>query len=119
MSIRLTGTTMTSDKTAHNAILNPGGQPAGAGPWVPPEPEAWRVSWLPGRDLTTHQATTALVLAELVMAGIHNRWPRIESMANELGLDGADAVAKISYYGGALAMHEQPRPGAGNSESTL
>ena len=110
MSIRLTGTKMTSDKTAHNAILDPGGQPAGAGPWVPPEPEAWRVSWLPGRDLTRDQAATAMLLAEQVTADIHTRWPRIESMANELRLGGAEAVGKICYYAGATVLPGQPRP---------
>jgi hypothetical protein len=56
-----------------------------------------------GPGVTRSQATTAMVLAETVAARIGDhtdkRWPHIEAWANELGLSGAAAVGKISYYG--------------------
>ena len=39
MTLTITGTTMTSDQTAHTARLAPGGQ------------HLWEVSWLPGQAL--------------------------------------------------------------------
>jgi len=88
VNIRITDEAMTSDTTPHSARL------AGDG---------WAVTWLPGRVLTHNQAITAMVLAETVAGGIGDhtdkRWLFIESWADELGMTGADAVSKISYYG--------------------
>lgn len=61
----------------------------------------WRVSWFPERPLGRNEATTAMVLAEVVSAigerhQEHPRWPFIESWAAELGLSGPRAVARIS-----------------------
>ena len=87
MNIKITDQAMTSDTTPHST------HPAGNG---------WAVTWLPGRVLTRNQAITAMVLAETVADGVDHtdkRWLFIEGWANELGMTGADAVDKISYYG--------------------
>jgi hypothetical protein len=87
VNIRITDEAMTSDTTPHST------RPAGNG---------WAVTWLPGRVLTRNQATTAMVLAETVAGDVGDhtdkRWLFIESWANELGITGADAVAKISSH---------------------
>lgn len=81
---------MTSDQTPHRARLvgnarRPGG------------PERWRVSWLPEVLLTRSQATTAILLAELAIAGpLADRW------AAELGVTGAAAVVLINQPPHAL-----------------
>ena len=89
MSIKITDEAMTSGTTPHSARA---------------EEEGWSVTWLPGRVLTRNQATTAMVLAETVAGGINDhtdkRWLFIEGWADELGITGADAVAKINQYGG-------------------
>lgn len=61
------------------------------------------MTWLPSRALTRNQAITAMVLAETAAGGIGDHSDKrrlfIESWANELGMTGADAVGKISFYG--------------------
>jgi hypothetical protein len=51
-----------------------------------------------------------MLLAETVAVGIADhtdkRWLFIESWANELGMTGAAAVGKISYYGVDLPADE-------------
>ncbi len=49
--ITITDTSMTSPATPHTAMATGRG---------------WEVSWLPGRMLTRDQATTAMVIANLV-----------------------------------------------------
>ncbi len=89
MNIRITDEAMTSDTTPHRARTDGDG---------------WAVTWLPGRVLTRNQATTAMVLAETVAGGIGDhtgkRWLFIEGWADELGITGADAVAKINQHRG-------------------
>ena len=89
MNIRITDEAMTSDTTPHRARTDGDG---------------WAVTWLPGQVLTRNQATTAMVLAETVAGGIGDhtdkRWLFIERWADELGITGADAVAKINQYRG-------------------
>jgi hypothetical protein len=88
VNIKITDKAMTSDTTLHST------RQAGNG---------WAVTWLPRRVLTRNQAITAMVPAETVAGGVGDhtdkRWPFIEGWANELGMTGADAVGKISYYG--------------------
>jgi hypothetical protein len=95
MSIKISDQQMASGQTPHSAGMTADG---------------WTVTWLPGRTLTRNQATTAMVLAERVSHGArdqhHKDWPFIEGWAEELGLSGADAVIKISYYGGGLLAGE-------------
>src|SRR5258708_40179677 len=94
MSIRITDESMTSNRTRHTAEL-----------WPTPEsgesPTMWPVSWLPERPLGRNEATTAMVLADvLAVAGeMHCEnplWPRVDSWAAELGLSGPDAVVRVS-----------------------
>ncbi len=93
MSIRITDTSMTSDRTKHIAGL-----------WPMPEagesPTTWRVSWLPERPLGRNEATTAMVLADVVAGNDLPEpsplWPRINSWAAELGLSGAEAAVRAS-----------------------
>ena len=57
--ITITDTNMTSPATPHTATATGGG---------------WKVSWLPGRILDRNQATTAMVIANIV--GVPGRAPR-------------------------------------------
>ena len=50
MTLTITGTTMTSDHTAHTARQVPGRN-------------CWEVSWLPGQALDRNTAITAMTLA--------------------------------------------------------
>ena len=88
MNIKITDEAMTSDTTPHSTR---------------PDGNGWAVTWLPGRVLTRNQAITAMVLAETVAGGIGDHTDKrrlfIEGWADELGITGADAVGKISYYG--------------------
>lgn len=85
--IRITGNRLTSGTMQHSATA---------------DGDDWFATWLPGWVLTRSHATTAMVLAQCVTDGpgdhTDQKWPRIEVWANELGLSGADAVGKISYY---------------------
>jgi hypothetical protein len=109
MTLTITGTTMTSDQTAHTAGQAPGRQ------------HLWEVSWLPGRVLDRNSAITAMVLAD--QAGAydlnerHRLWPHIESWAAELGQTGHDAVNRVSQPGAPGRYHdregERPDPEAG------
>ena len=55
MSITITAQAMTSDTTWHSARA---------------DGDRWSVTWLPGQVLTRSQATTAMILAKTVSAGI-------------------------------------------------
>ncbi len=84
--ITITDTTMTSPATPHTATATGGG---------------WTVSWLPGRTLTRDQATTAMVIANIV--GGHGvpraddpLWLFLDGWAAELGLTAPTAVARVS-----------------------
>jgi hypothetical protein len=84
--IRITDTFMSSPATPHTARATG---------------EGWAVSWLPGRTLTRNEATTAMVIANVVGdrgVGLADGpiWPHLDSWAAELGLSGADAVARVS-----------------------
>lgn len=69
----------------------------------------WRVTWLPGRDLTYPQAITAMQIAQTVtrmqrqgVNDAHPLWPVIGTWAEELGLSGQDAYTRVtdSTWGG-------------------
>ncbi len=91
MTLTITGTTMTSDHTAHSARQTPG--------------HRWQVSWLPGQTLDRNTAITAMTLADLTgeedLREGHRLWPHVQSWAAELGLTAPEAVAAAS----------QPSPG--------
>jgi hypothetical protein len=109
MTLTITGTTMTSDQTAHTVGQAPGRQ------------HLWEVSWLPGRVLDRNGAITAMVLA--AQAGAydlnerHRLWPHIESWTAELGQTGLDAVNRVSQPSAPGRYHdregERPDPEAG------
>ncbi len=109
MTLTITGTTMTSDQTAHTARLAPGHQ------------HLWEVSWLPGRALDRNRAITAMTLAghagEHGLNEQHHLWPFIENWAAELGLTGSDAINRASQPGSPRQWHdrerERPDPEAG------
>jgi hypothetical protein len=84
--IRISGTHTSSSDTPHTAMATADG---------------WRVSWLPGRTLDRNQATTAMVIANIVGSrgvGLSEDpiWPHLDNWAAELGLCGADAVVRAS-----------------------
>jgi hypothetical protein len=87
MVVTVTDGRMTSDATPHYAEL---ARLAG---------EGWRVSWLPDRLLSRNDATTAMVLAEYVDAGISEPmatdWPLVDGLAAELGLSGTEVVTMV------------------------
>lgn len=60
----------------------------------------WRVSWLPGRELTQSQAVSAMLIAQAAGRGLtgreDRRWPHVEGWAGELRLSGPDALARAS-----------------------
>ena len=97
MALTITEQIMRSPDTAHTATAWPVPDPD--------EPTLWTVTWLPGRNLTRSQATTAMMLAQAVGRGVglsdDPQWPRLDSWARELGLTGPDAVVRASI--GALA----------------
>lgn len=63
----------------------------------------WRVSWLTDRTVSYNQATTALVLAQFVTAGVtgpgHRYWAHVVGWAAELGLTAAEAVDAVRGEG--------------------
>jgi hypothetical protein len=101
MSMTITGTTMTSDQTAHTARHVPGRN-------------GWQVSWLPGQILDRNTAITAMTLAETsVEPGLqdgHRLWPHIQSWAQELGLTAPYAIARAAQPPAGHGR-QQERPG--------
>ena len=99
MTLTITGTTMTSDQTAHTARLAPGGQ------------HLWEVSWLPGRTLDRNSAITAMTLSDHAGEGDlnerHRLWPFIESWAAELGLTGSDAINRAAQPSTPRQQHDR------------
>ncbi len=84
--ITITDTSMSSPVTPHTAAAT------GAG---------WEVSWLPGRTLTRDQATTAMIIANIVgCRGVPRAddplWLHLDGWAAELSLTAPGAVARAS-----------------------
>jgi hypothetical protein len=99
MGLTISDTAMTSDHTGHTARQAPG------------RPHGWEVSWLPGQILDRNSAITAMVLADTVAQGDlhegHRFWPHIQSWAEELGLNGTDAIARISQRPPDRALQQE------------
>jgi len=99
MILTINDTTMTSDQNPHTARHSPG------------RPHEWEVSWLPGQVLDRNSAITAMVLADTAARGDldegHRLWPHIRGWAEELGLTGTDAVARVSQPPRDLAPQEE------------
>jgi hypothetical protein len=87
MTVTITDTTMTSDRSGCTARRSP-------------DRNGWEVSWLPGQILDRNTAITAMTLAETVAEhDLHDRHPllpHVESWAAELGLTASEAIAKAS-----------------------
>jgi hypothetical protein len=92
VTLTIADTLITSDVTDARAELRPDAT-ADRGRYGG---NAWVVSWIPERLFDRNQAITAMTLAERVSAGAAEDWPFIEGWAAELGLSGADVVARIS-----------------------
>ena len=87
MTLTISDSSMTSDRTAHTARHAP-------------DRNGWEVSWLPGQALDRNTAITAMILADTTgepdLHEGHPLWPHIQSWAAELGLTSPDAVAAAS-----------------------
>jgi hypothetical protein len=103
MGLTINDTAMTSDHTGHTARQAPG------------RPHVWEVSWLPGQVLDRNSAITAMVLADTVAQDDlhegHRLWPHIQGWAEELGLTGTDAIARISQPPGDHAPQKEREGG--------
>ncbi len=101
MTLTITGTTMTSDHTAHTARQAPGRN-------------YWEVSWLPGQALDRNTAITAMTLADVAAEDDlhqgHRLWPHIQGWAAELGLTGPDAIARATQPPGHDHDHAAGQP---------
>jgi hypothetical protein len=88
MTLTITGTAITSDRSPRTARQAPG------------RPHQREGSWLPGQALDRNTAITAMLLAGIAGQGNlhegHRLWPHIEGWAAELGLTGPDAIARAS-----------------------
>jgi hypothetical protein len=101
MTLTITGTTMTSDHTAHTARQAPGRN-------------GWEVSWLPGQALDRNTAITAMTLADVAAQDDlhegHRLWPHIQGWAAELGLTGPDAITRATQPPGPGHDHAAGHP---------
>jgi hypothetical protein len=101
--ITITETHMSSPDTPHTATVTGGG---------------WQASWLPGRTLDRNQATTAMVIANIVGSGGVPRaddpvWLFLDGWAAELGLTAPAAVARVSQPPAERQAEARPEPEAG------
>ena len=100
MTLTITGTTMTSDHTAHTARQAPG------------QEHRWEVSWLPGQILDRNTAITAMILADLAaeedLHQGHRLWPHIQGWAGELGLTAPDAITRATQPPDGITRHQEP-----------
>jgi hypothetical protein len=101
--ITITDTSMRSSATRHTATATG---------------EGWEVSWLPGRTFTRAQATTAMIIANLVGGrGVGHSddpiWAHLDNWAAELDLSGPDAVVRASEPPGAREAETGQEPEAG------
>jgi hypothetical protein len=100
MTLKITDTAMTSDRSAHTARRSSGRE------------YGWKVSWLPGQTLDRNSAITEMVLADTTAApGMHEGhrlWPHIQNWAAELGLTGPDAITRIAQPPGDIHRDHDP-----------
>jgi len=109
MTLTITGTTMTSDHTAHTARQAPG------------QEYRWEVSWLPGQILDRNTAITAMILADLAaeedLHQGHRLWPHIQGWAGELGLTAPDAITRATQPPDGITRHQEPAGGQSDREA--
>jgi hypothetical protein len=99
VTLRIDGTAMSSDRTAHTARYAA-------------DPNGWEVSWLPGQTLDRNTAITAMVLpdtaAEPDLREGHRLRPFVQGWAAELGLTAPEAIARTSQPpGGTNRQQDQ------------
>jgi hypothetical protein len=101
MTLTISDTTMTSDRSLHTARYAP-------------DRNGWEVSWLPGQLLDRNTAVTTMTLADTAAEpDLHDRHPllpHVESWAEELGLTAAEAIARASQSP-SVTDPEQERAG--------
>jgi hypothetical protein len=113
VAVRITADQITSDDSPHTAVRRR--YEAG---------DAWQVSWLPGRLMDQAAARNAIKLADTAavrdfLVESLDVEALIEAEAADLGMAGADAVARISKTGAVLAAADEamreaaPEPEAG------
>ena len=99
MTLTITDSSMTSDRTTHTARHAP-------------DRNGWEVSWLPGRTLDRNAAITAMVLADTAaepgLDKSHRLWPFVQSWAQELGLTAPDAIAQAAQPPAGIDHHQEP-----------
>jgi hypothetical protein len=109
MTLTITGTTMTSDHTAHTARQAPG------------QEHRLEVSWLPGQILNRNSAITAMILADLAaeedLHQGHRLWPHIQGWAGELGLTAPDAITRATQPPRGITRHQAPAGGQSDREA--
>ena len=109
MTLTITGTTMTSDHTAHTARQAPG------------QEHRWEVSWLPGQILDRNTAITAMTLANITaeedLHQGHRLWPHIQGWAGELGLTAPDAITRATQPPDGITRHQEPAGGQSDREA--
>ena len=109
MTLTITGTTMTSDHTAHTARQAPG------------QEHRWEVSWLPGQILDRNTAITAMTIADVAAKDDlhqgHRLWPQIQGWAGELGLTAPDAITRATQPPGGITRHQEPAGGQSDREA--
>jgi hypothetical protein len=103
MALTINDDSISGDNTSHSARPAPG------------HPDAWEVTWLPGRLMNRNAAITAMVLADTASSTtLHDRhrlWPHIQGWAAELGLTAPDALTRITQ-GHLSAEKHDPEPEA-------
>jgi hypothetical protein len=99
VTLTITDSSMTSDRTAHTARHAPGRN-------------GWEVSWLPGQTLDRNTAITAMTLADTAaepdLHESHRLLPHIHSWAQELGLTAPDAITQAAKPPDGIARHQEP-----------
>ena len=92
MSIKIDDTSMASDRSPHRADLWPM-------PGADESPTMWRVSWCPEKPLGRNEATTAMVLADVIgkdepdLSDHHRLF--VGGWAAELGMSADEAVRRV------------------------
>jgi hypothetical protein len=100
VTLTITGTTMSSDRTACTARPAPGR-------------DGWDVSWLPGQTLVERNtAITTMTLADTTAEpGLHEGhrlWPFVQSWAEELSLTAPDAITQAAQPPDGIGHHQEP-----------
>ena len=92
MALTISDDSISGDNTPHTAHL------------ISSHPQAWKVSWLPGRLLDRNAAITAMILADVVASPTPQAgdrlWPHIQGWAAEIGLTAPEALTRVCRRSG-------------------